>query len=208
VEPDLKLRTGPLLGWAADDPRWPKLEHYLTRVREAGVPLVSRRDRGRLVERHLISSLEALAFIAESGQLLDFGSGGGFPAIPLAFARPGVSVLCIESNARKAAFLRRVSRETELANVQVLESRVEDLEAAHDHTVDFLTARAVADLPKLLARTARLLTSHGRWILWKGQEWRREGDLNALGLHLIEERTLSDGGRLLVVIPINLQNSP
>jgi len=203
VEPHLKARAEPLLGWAADDPRWPTLEHYLSRVREAGVPLVSRRDRERLVERHLIPSLAALAFIAESGQLLDFGSGGGFPALPLAFARPHLSVLCIESNSRKAAFLRRVSRETGLSNVQVIESRVEDLAADYDRTIDFLTARAVADFPKLLAQTARFLTSRGCWILWKGQEWRREGDLNGLGVHLIEERTLSDGSRLLVVVPIN-----
>ncbi|MCX6601466.1 MAG: 16S rRNA (guanine(527)-N(7))-methyltransferase RsmG [bacterium] len=208
MEPDLKLLGGPLLGWAADDPRWPKLEHYLSRVREAGVPLASRRDRERLVERHLIPSLESLAFIAESGQLLDFGSGGGFPALPLAFARPHLSVLCIESNSRKAAFLRRVSRETGLANVQVIESRVEDIEATHDRTIDFLTARAVADFPKLLAQTARFLTSRGCWILWKGQNWRREGDLGKSGARLIEERSLSNGSRLLVLVPVEPEKLP
>ena len=173
MEPDLKATAGPLLGWTEDDPRWPKLEYYLARVREAGVPLVSRRDRERLIEWHLIPSLEALPFIAGSGRLLDVGSGGGFPAIPIAVAWPSLTVLCVESNARKAAFLRRVSRETELGNLQVIESRVENLEAVHDHTADYLTARAVADFPKLMALTARFLTSRGRWILWKGQNWRR-----------------------------------
>jgi len=208
VEPDLKLPGGPLLGWKADDPRWPKLEHYLSRVREAGVPLVSHGDRGRLVERHLIPSLEALTFIAESGRLLDYGSGGGFPAIPLALARPKLKVLCIESNSRKAAFLRRVSRETGLANVQVIESRVEDLAAAHDHSADYLTARAVADFPELLAQTARLLNPHGCWILWKGQNWRREGDLGKSGARLIEERSLSNGSRLLVLVPVEPEKLP
>ena len=208
MEFHLTERAGLFLGWEADDPRWPKLQHYLSRVREAGVPLVSRRDRERLVERHLIPSIEALAFIAESGRLLDCGSGGGFPAIPLALARPKLKVLCIESNSRKVAFLRRVSRETGLANVQVIESRVEDLEAAHDYSADYLTARAVADLPKLLAQTARLLNPHGCWILWKGQNWRREGDLGKSGARLIEERSLSNGSRLLVLVPVEPEKLP
>jgi len=165
VELHLKELAGPLLGWATDDPRWPRLAQYLSRVQEAGVPLVSRGDRERLVERHLMPSLEALAFVAQDGCLIDVGSGGGFPALPLAFARPHLSVLCIESNSRKAAFLRRVSRETELGNVQVIESRAEDLATAHNHSADYLTARAVADFPKLLAQTARFLKRDGRWIL-------------------------------------------
>jgi 16S rRNA (guanine(527)-N(7))-methyltransferase RsmG len=208
VEPHLKATAGPLLGWTEDDPRWPKLEWYLARVRDAGVPLVSRRDRERLIERHLIPSLEALPFVAPAGCLVDIGSGGGFPVIPLALARPGLRVLCLESNSRKAAFLQRVSRETELGSLHVIESRVENLEAAHDHTADYLTARAVADFPKLLALTARLLNPRGRWIFWKGQSWRREGDLSGLSVRLIEERTLSDGSRLLVVIPINSSSPP
>ena len=208
MEPHLRACAGPLLGWAADDPRWPGLEDYLSRVREAGVPLVSRRDRDRLIERHLIPSLEALPFVTDEGHLLDIGSGGGFPAIPLAMARPKLNVLCVESNSRKAAFLWRVSRETGLLNVQVIEARTEDLGAAYEHTTDFLTARAVADFPKLMAQTARFLNTHGRWILWKGREWRREGDLGKSGARLIEERSLSAGGRLLLLVPIESGNLP
>jgi 16S rRNA (guanine(527)-N(7))-methyltransferase RsmG len=208
VEFHLTEQAGSLLGWEAEDPRWPRLAHYLLRVQEAGVPLVSRGDRERLVERHLMPSLEALAFVAQDGCLIDIGSGGGFPALPLAFARPRLSVLCVEANSRKAAFLKRVSRETELVNVQVIESRAEDLGAAHNHSADYLTARAVADFPKLLVQTARFLKGDGRWLLYKGQGWRREGSLNGLGVHLIEERTLSDGSRLLLLAPIESGNLP
>lgn len=208
METHLRACAGPLLSWAADDPRWPQLVHYLIRVRDAGLPLVSRSDRERLIERHLIPSLEALPFVTDEGHLIDIGSGGGFPAIPLALTRPKLNVLCVESNSRKAAFLRRVSRETELFNVQVIEARAEGLGAAHERSANFLTARAVADFPKLLMQTARFLTARGRWILWKGQEWRREGDLGRSGARLIEERSLSDGGRLLLLAPIESGNLP
>jgi 16S rRNA (guanine(527)-N(7))-methyltransferase RsmG len=208
VELHLKERAGSFLGWRADDPQWPRLEHYLLRVQEAGVPLVSHGDRERLVERHLIPSLESLPFIGEHGRLMDIGSGGGFPALPLAFARPHLSVLCVESNSRKAAFLRRVSRETELGNVQVIESRAEDLAAEYDHSADYLTSRAVADLSKLIAQAARFLKPGGRWLLYKGQSWRREGNPSGLGVHLVEERTLSDGSRLLVLASIESGNPP
>jgi 16S rRNA (guanine527-N7)-methyltransferase len=208
VDPDLKRQAGHLLGWMVDDLRWPKLAHYLARVRGAGVPLVSKRDRERLVERHLIPSLEALPFIAEEGRLMDIGSGGGFPALPLAFARPGVRVVCVESNSRKAAFLRRVSRETELENVQIVESRVENVGVDFDHTADYVTARAVGDLRELLIQTARFLRPSRRWIIWKGRDWRRERNLSEWRVKLVEERGLSDGSELLVLIPTNPRNLP
>jgi 16S rRNA (guanine(527)-N(7))-methyltransferase RsmG len=208
VELNLKAQARLFLGWQAADPRWPKLEHYLTRVREAGVPLVSHRDRARLVERHLIPSLEALPLVGESGCLMDVGSGGGFPAIPLAFARPSLKVVCIEANSRKAAFLRRVSRETGLNNVEVIESRAEDLDIRFEHAAEFITSRAVADLPEILVLSSRFLAAHGCWLFWKGQDWKREADLDLFGVLLIEERALSDGSRLVVLGPRETGNPP
>jgi 16S rRNA (guanine527-N7)-methyltransferase len=175
------------------------LSHFISRVESAGVSLVSHADRVRLIPRHLQPSLEALPFVPKEGQLLDVGSGGGFPAIPLALARPGLTVTMVEANARKAAFLLRVSRETNALNTQVLNTRVEALTKEYHHYYDLITARAVDDLPVLIKWTRKLLAENGHWLLWKGRSWREEGHLDKLKLILLEEVPLSDGGRLLLL---------
>jgi 16S rRNA (guanine527-N7)-methyltransferase len=187
------------LGWAAEDVRWTALAHFATRVEQAGVSLVSHADRERLVHRHIQPSIEALPLVPEKGELLDVGSGGGFPAIPLALARPRLTVTMVEANSRKAAFLHRVSRETGLTNVQVINWRVEDLGAAYKSYYHLITARAVADLPDLIKWSRKYLAEGGFWLLWKGKKWREEGNLTRLKVELIEERILSDGGRLILL---------
>ena len=187
------------IGWADGDPRWKALEHFLNRVRDAGLSLVSQRDRSRLVERHLIPSLEALPFLSESANILDVGSGAGFPAIPLALSRLDCRFAAVESNERKSEFLARVSRETGLLNAMVIRSRVQDLGDEHLGRYDIVTARALTRMGELVEWTSPFLRAGGKWVLWKGQRWRDEADLAAMGVRLVEERTLSDGGRLVVL---------
>ena len=189
------------LNWPENDPRWGKLALFLERVKNSPTALVSKSDRERLIERHLAPSLEALDLIPDSGRLLDVGSGGGFPAIPIALARPGLDITCVESSHKKSYFLRGVSRETSWPNLRVFTERVEDLHPENDGRYDVVTARAVADLPDLIPWTRRFLAPGGRWIFWKGQDWREEGSLERLKVHLLEERALSDGGRLIVLVP-------
>ncbi len=188
------------LAWPPDDPRWTALHNYSERVRTAGLSLVSTADRDRLIERHLQPSLEGLDLIPPQARVLDIGSGGGFPALPIAIARPDLQITLIESNQRKSSFLTRVSRETGLVNTRVVGERVENLGHEHDQAYEIVTARAVAELPILLGWTRRFLADGGRFLLWKGQSWPSEGNLAELGVELIEERLLSDGGRLLVLV--------
>jgi 16S rRNA (guanine527-N7)-methyltransferase len=185
--------------WPEDDFRWKNVADFLERVRGAGLNLVSRADRERLIERHLLPSLEAIEYVGETGTLLDVGSGGGFPGIPLALAMPELQVVFIESNERKTAFLKRVCREIGIKNVEVVRGRVEELDSHHDDKYDIVTARAIAKLPELIGWTARLLKADGRWLLWKEREWRKEGDLDKLGVELIAEKTLTDGRALIAL---------
>ncbi|MDD5089019.1 MAG: 16S rRNA (guanine(527)-N(7))-methyltransferase RsmG [bacterium] len=189
------------LNWPADDPRREKLARFLERVKSSPTALVSRSDRERLIERHLLPSLEPLDLLPETGTMLDVGSGGGFPAIPIALARPALDVTCVESNQRKSFFLRDVSRETSWLNLRVFTDRVEELHPENDGRYNVVTARAVADLPDLIPWTRRFLAPGGRWIFWKGQEWRKEGDLDRLRVRLEGERELSDGARLIILVP-------
>lgn len=177
-----------------------RLNLYLERVRSAGLALVSQADRGRLIERHLKPSLAALALVPDKGRLIDIGSGGGFPGIPLAIASPELEVVLVESNTRKAAFLQRVSRETTLKRLKVLHLRIEALPETHDKQYDVVTARAVSELPTLIGWSRRFLKQGGFYLFWKGQSWRQEGGLDELGVELAEERPLSDGGVLLKLV--------
>lgn len=176
-----------------------KLNHFLERVRTAGPALVSMQDRARLKERHLEPSLAALEFLPESARMMDIGSGGGFPAIPLAIARPSLYIVCVESNNRKASFLQRVSRETELKNLEILNLRVEDLPIEHEKQYDFITARAFGAIEDIVTVSRRFLNPTGKWLLWKQRDWRSEVDLFSIGINLLDERMLSDGGKLLLL---------
>ncbi len=182
------------------------LQHYIKRVADAGILLVSFADRSRLEERHLAPSLAGLELLPESGRVLDIGSGGGFPAIPLAILTPHLSYTLVESNSRKAAFLRRVSRETELEQrVTVLCQRVEDTELVEggglrSEVFDCIMARAVTDLPHLVKWSRQLLHPDGFFLFWKGKDWRREAWPEELGLKLLKELNLADGSKLIKLI--------
>jgi 16S rRNA (guanine527-N7)-methyltransferase len=187
------------LNWSESDSRWASLEHFLARVSEAGLALVSNRDRDRLLDRHLIPSLDCLEFILENSKIMDVGSGGGFPALPIAIARPDVKVVMIESNERKSAFLRRVSRETGVANAVVYCQRVENQGDLIIDNYDIVTARAFSEMTNIVETTRRFLRQDGVWLLWKGKDWRSEANLGSLGVKLIKENGLRDGSRLIVL---------
>jgi 16S rRNA (guanine527-N7)-methyltransferase len=99
--------------------------------------------------------------------LMDLGSGGGSPAIPLALAAPWIRLVMVESRARKAAFLREVCRQLGMPGASVANSRFEDLAAsgvAHS-PADLVSVRAVrAD--GILWRVARKLLKTGGRVLW------------------------------------------
>jgi 16S rRNA (guanine(527)-N(7))-methyltransferase RsmG len=108
---------------------------------------------------HYCESLFLGKFIPPgAGRIVDIGSGGGFPGIPIAILRPECEVMLIESHQRKAVFLREASRE--LKNVQVIPKRAEEV----DGTFDWLVSRAVApsDVLQLnLAGNVALLLGEG-----------------------------------------------
>jgi 16S rRNA (guanine527-N7)-methyltransferase len=123
--------------------------------------------------RHVADSLQLLALAPEARVWLDLGSGGGFPGLVIACAladQPGSAVHLVESNGKKAAFLRQVIRALSLP-AEVHEQRIESLE---DIAADVITARAVAPLAKLLGYVAPLLKTGGKALLLKGQDVERE----------------------------------
>lgn len=133
--------------------------------------LVSRETIGTLWERHMADSLQLLPLLRESDQsLLDLGSGGGFPAVPLALAKRGaLAVVMVEPVNKKAAFLRTVSRETGVP-FTVEARRAEAIDPKELPPVDVITSRALAPLPQLLGLAAPFFRPDTRALLHKGRE--------------------------------------
>jgi 16S rRNA (guanine527-N7)-methyltransferase len=122
------------------------------------------RDPAEMVTRHLLDSLAILPHVAGE-TLADLGSGAGLPGIPLAIATPGRRVTLVDSNGKKARFLRAAVRELGLANATVAEQRVE----AVSGSFDCITARAFASLADMLALGGHLLAPGGSWLALKGR---------------------------------------
>jgi 16S rRNA (guanine527-N7)-methyltransferase len=109
--------------------------------------------------RHIADSLQLLALAPDARVWIDLGSGGGFPGLPLACAlkgKPGAQVHVVESNARKAAFLREAVRVT-ATRVAVHGERIENFATGFHEEVDVVCARALAPLDRLLALAFPLL---------------------------------------------------
>ena len=132
--------------------------------------LTAVRDVERMVSHHLLDSLAAVAFFQGDGpdliRVLDVGSGGGLPGIPLAIARPELQVTLIDSIAKKTAFLLQAKAELGLTNLHVVTGRVEDYQP--EATFDVSTSRAFSDLKEFVTLTRHLLKPRGRWLAMKG----------------------------------------
>jgi 16S rRNA (guanine527-N7)-methyltransferase len=127
--------------------------------------LTALKEHDKAVSHHLLDSLSILRFVPE-GRLLDVGSGGGTPGIPLAIARPELAVTLLDSNSKKAAFLRQAAIELELANVSVHGGRVEQYHPEDAYTV--IVSRAFAELASFVALSKHLLAPDGVWLAMKG----------------------------------------
>ena len=127
--------------------------------------LTAVRETERMVSHHLLDSLAIMPYV-ETGRVLDVGSGGGLPGIPLAIARPELQVTLIDSVAKKTAFLLQAKAELGLENVSVVTGRVE----THQDPAGFdtITSRAFSDLKEFVTLTRPLLAPGGRWLAMKG----------------------------------------
>lgn len=116
---------------------------YLELIREASkkMNLVSSKDLELLVERHLFDSLNALVAveIGPNSNCADLGSGAGFPGIPVAIARPDITIDLVESRRLKSLFLTKTINELKLENCKIIHGRWEEQSARYD----YIFARAV-----------------------------------------------------------------
>ncbi|MBV0891135.1 16S rRNA (guanine(527)-N(7))-methyltransferase RsmG [Paracoccus sp. Z118] len=138
------------------------------------INLVSPATLPDLWQRHIADSIQLAELAPLEGRWVDLGSGGGLPGLVVAICRPQLSVTLLDSDARKATFLRTCVRELSLTNCSVVTTRIEQQSPA---AADHVSARALAPLPKLMAYVVQHLSPGGTAWLMKGETWQEEVDL-------------------------------
>ena len=138
--------------------------------------LTAIRDREQMESHHIRDALAVLPHLpgAPGIRLLDVGSGGGIPGIPLAIARPDWHVVLLDSNDKKAAFLTQAAIELRLGNVTVVARRVQDYAAAT--RFDVVISRAFSDLAPFARAASRFVGPGGIIVAMKGVLPRQELD--------------------------------
>ena len=125
--------------------------------------LTALRDPEQAISHHLLDSLAILPHVGDDA-LLDVGSGGGLPGIPLAIARPQLSVRMVDTVQKKTTFLQQAAIQLGLKNVAVNHARVEEMTGQYAQ----ISSRAFAELKLFVELTRHLLASGGRWLAMKG----------------------------------------
>lgn len=134
--------------------------------------LVSRETLADVWTRHFADSIQLMPLLsANDEQVLDLGSGGGFPALPMAIASKGLNrhFTLVEPTSRKVSFLRTVARELEL-NVTVLGQRSDQIDSRETPFPNVITSRALAALPQLCAWMEPFFGNETKALLHKGRE--------------------------------------
>lgn len=152
--------------------------------------LTAVREPERMLTHHVLDSLAvlpALGGLATGSRILDVGSGGGLPGIPLAIVRPDWDVTVLEPNQKKASFLRQAGAELALGNLVIAQQRVEDFPPKG--AFDLVISRAFAELGDFLRAAAPFVAPKGRIAAMKGvypdEEIAQLGPVSAARLRVI-----------------------
>jgi 16S rRNA (guanine527-N7)-methyltransferase len=136
--------------------------------------LTAVRDPAEMLTHHLLDSLAAIqplqrhleqAGLAQGGRLLDVGSGAGLPGVVIAICCPTVAVTCVDTVAKKAAFIKQAALALRLPNLTGLHARVESL----TQPFDVVCSRAFASLADFTQWSSGALAPQGVWMAMKGK---------------------------------------
>ena len=174
------LRSGAqALGLGLSDAQIQHLLDYMALIQKwtKVYNLTAVRDPAEMLTHHLLDSLTAVAPLARHthGQpvrVLDVGSGGGLPGVVLAICMPELNVTCVDTVAKKAAFVQQVAVSLKLSNLRGLHARVESLTEPYQ----VICSRAFASLPDFVTWSRSALAEGGVWMAMKGKHPQAEID--------------------------------
>ena len=135
--------------------------------------VIGTRDPSKIVAEHVTDSLSCLLIrtLWSSRSVIDVGTGGGLPGVPLAISRPDLGVTLLEATERKVRFLDYTRKRLRLRNLDLIQGRVEDegRKALYRETFDLAVARALAELPVVVEYCAPLVQVGGEIVAMKGR---------------------------------------
>ncbi len=174
------LRSGAkALGLDLSDEQAQRLLDYVALIQKWNkvYNLTALRDPADMLTHHLLDSLTAIAPLRRHTQgrptkVLDVGSGGGLPGVVLAICMPELSVRCVDTVAKKAAFVQQVAVSLRLTNLRGLHARVETLTDPYQ----VICSRAFASLPDFVTWSRSALAEGGVWMAMKGKHPQDEID--------------------------------
>ena len=137
--------------------------------------LTAIRDVPGVIAKHFADSLTVAAYIPQNASVIDVGTGGGFPTLPLAVARPDLHITAIDSTAKKIAHVRNTANLFGMTHVDALTGRAEQLaQTDMREKYDIATARAVSELRILCEITLPFVKVGGRLLAMKGASAEKE----------------------------------
>ena len=174
VELGLKLgadELGKLYAFASELKKWSKK-----------INLTAIRGDEEIAVKHFLDSLVLLRVAGLKGHLLDIGSGGGFPAIPLKIARRELQVVSVDAVEKKVIFQRHAARLLGLHGFEALHARAEELAMQRGGRFDWVVSRAFADIPTFVRIALPLIKEQGMIIAMKGRGGREEAEVAGAAL--------------------------
>ena len=183
-----------------------KFDFYCKFLREENEKynLTAITDEGEIWVKHFADSILGSVAIPENASVCDVGSGAGFPALPLAIARPDISVTLVDSLEKRINFTKALCQQIDL-KADFFHERAEDFSRPHVEFFDIATARAVAPLNILLEYVAQIVKIGGAVVAYKTDNTELDAAANACKLlNLRFEKNydfvLPDGSRRSILV--------
>ena len=133
--------------------------------------LTAIREREEMIKLHFLDSLSILKHV-QVKNILDVGSGAGFPGIVLAITKPELKVTVMDSVNKKTTFMQQVKSELSLMNLDVVNSRIEDYQPTT--LFEAVTSRAFSNLKNMMSLTQHTLQKEGVWLAMKSKDVKQE----------------------------------
>ncbi len=147
-------------------------------------------DPDEALKLHILDSLSVFALL-KTDQIIDVGTGPGFPGLPLAILLPEVKFTLLDSNSKKIRFILQMKHALNLANVEAVHARVENYT---EKKFPVVISRAFASIEDMVQMTRHLLAENGRWLAMKAQFQNESVDYGSLKIEQIGYHELSVPG--------------
>ena len=175
-------------------------------------------NRKDILVKHFIDSLTIQRYLGDAVNIIDVGTGAGFPGIPIKIVNPNLKVVLVDSLNKRINFLQEVIKQLNLDNIEVIHARAEDLgqNKKYRETFDIVTSRAVANMSVLSEYLLPLARVNGKCICMKGSDIEEELEnskyaINLLGgkIEKVDKFELSNEriGRNIIIVK-KLKNTP